>query len=78
MDEGAFVAHLVAVVGGGEDGNALAVVLNLVPLLLTLVTPVCVCVCVCVCVVCVLCACMCVCVCVCVCAHMRRYEVNYR
>jgi len=40
MDEGPFVAHLVAVVRSGEDGDALAVVLHLVPLLLALVTPV--------------------------------------
>ena len=36
-DEGSLVAHLVAVVWRTEDGNALSVVVNLVPFVLHLV-----------------------------------------
>lgn len=38
-DERALVAHTVAVVGGGEDRDALGVVIDLVTLILDLVTP---------------------------------------
>ena len=37
-DDGALVAHLVTVVGRGEDGDGLATVLHLVPFVLALVT----------------------------------------
>ena len=39
VDEGTLVPHGVAVVGCGEDGDALAVVADLVPVVLDLVAP---------------------------------------
>ena len=37
-DEGSLVAHAIAVVGGGEDGDTLPVVIYLVSLVFDLVT----------------------------------------